>query len=93
GAADRSVNALTRWLDFAQDSLTAYQQGHAARASAAARGFGDADQLGVVNVAIQVERLMRHPILVSAVRSGRVRVIGTFFDIAQAHVYLVDRDG
>lgn len=88
-----SMNALTRWLDFAVDSLVAYQQGHPARTDAQQRGFGEADQLGIVNVAIQVERLVHHPTLVAAVLAGRVRVIGAFFDISKAHVYQVDRNG
>lgn len=90
GAPDTWVR---RWLAYAQSSLAAFHDHHPARASAAARGFNEADQLGVVNVAIQVERLVRHPILADAVESGRVRVVGAFFNIAEAHMYEVDERG
>jgi carbonic anhydrase len=87
------ASAVTRWLDYAQDSLTAYQQNHPARASAETHGFSEADQLGVVNVAVQMERLTHHPILAAAVASGQVRVVGTFFNIDSAHLYEVDQNG
>ncbi|MGV0586815.1 bifunctional SulP family inorganic anion transporter/carbonic anhydrase [Mycobacteroides chelonae] len=82
-----------RWLDYARDSLIAYEDHHPARASAEAHGFNEVDQLGIVNVAMQVERLVHHPILAAAVIAGQVRVIGAFFDIAEAHVYEIDENG
>ncbi|MGB9224753.1 carbonic anhydrase [Mycobacterium sp.] len=51
------------------------------------------DQLAIVNVAVQVERLVRHQILAPAVASGAVRVVGMFFDLSTAHVYEVNRNG
>jgi carbonic anhydrase len=93
GSPGTRATAMTRWLDYAQDSLTAYQENHPARASAETRGFGEADQLGVVNVAVQIERLRHHPILAAAVASGQIRVVGTFFNIDSAHLYEVDQNG
>lgn len=92
-STDAPTTPVGRWLDYARDSLIAFQEHHPARASAEAHGFNEVDQLGVVNVAIQVERLVHHPILAGAVVSGRVRVVGTFFNIAEAHVYEVDENG
>ena len=87
------LSASARWLDYAQESLFAYQEHHPARASAQTHGFGDIDQLAVVNVAIQIGRLIQHPMLAGAVTAGRIRVICIFFHIATAHVYMVDHNG
>jgi carbonic anhydrase len=92
-AADRPATAMTRWLDYAHDSLVAYRDHHPAGASAQAAGFGEVDQLSVVNVAVQVERLANHPILAPALASGAVQVAGMFFDISTSHVYEVNQHG
>ncbi|OBK19588.1 SulP family inorganic anion transporter [Mycobacterium asiaticum] len=87
--------AIDRWLKYAEESLVRYRDGHAARSSATSNGyrFSDADQLAIVNVAVQVERLARHPILASAVAAGKLHVVGMFFDFATVHVHEVDKDG
>ncbi len=91
--ADGPSTAVTRWLGHAHDSLVAHESHHPARASAEAYGFNAVDQLAIVNVAMQVERLTRHPILADALNAGRVRVVGMFFDIGAAHVYEIDELG
>ncbi len=90
---DEAPNPVSHWLAHAHDSVTAYHDGHPARATAAERGFGETDQLGVVNVAIQVGRLIAHPVLTEAVAEGRIEVVGVFFDLNTAHVYQVDELG
>lgn len=90
---DAAGSTVARWLDHARDSRLAYQNQHPARASAERHGFSAVDQLAIVNVAVQVQRLTRHPILAGAVDAGRVRVVGAFFDIGAAHVYEVDEFG
>jgi carbonic anhydrase len=84
---------MGEWLEQARDSLTAYRDHHPARASAESNDFGELDQLAIVNVAVQVERLARHQILAPAVASGAVRVVGMFFDLSTVHVYEVDQNG
>ena len=84
---------MSQWLEHAHDSLVAYHDHHPARASAKSDGFSEADQLSVVNVAIQMERLARHPILAPAMASGALKVVGMFFDISTAHVYEVNQHG
>lgn len=91
--ADSSDSAMTRWLDYAHESLIAYRNHHPAQISAQAHGFNAADQLAVVNVAIQVQRLRAHPALAIATATGHIRIIGTFLDIAAAHMYEVDHNG
>jgi carbonic anhydrase len=90
---DQATTATSQWLENAHDSLVAYREHHPARASAQAGGFTEADQLSIVNVAVQVERLTRHPILAPAIASGALQVVGMFFDISTSHVYEVNQHG
>jgi len=85
--------ALSQWLENANDSLVAYHDHHPARVSAKSNGFNDVDQLSVVNVAVQVERLTRHPILAPAIASGALQIVGMFCDISTSHVYQVNQHG
>jgi carbonic anhydrase len=91
--ADQAKTPMGHWLEHAHDSLASYRDHHPARVSAGANDFSEVDQLAIVNVAVQVERLARHPILASAATSGAIQVVGMFFDFATAHVYEVDRSG
>jgi carbonic anhydrase len=85
--------ALSQWLENARDSLVAYHDHHPARVSAESNGFSEVDQLSIVNVAVQVERLTRHPILTPAMASGALQVVGMFFDVSTSHVYEVNQHG
>jgi carbonic anhydrase len=90
---DQEATPMGRWLAHAHDSLAAYQDRHPVRISAESSGFNEVDQLGIVNVSIQVERLTRHPTLAGPVDSGVLRVVGIFFDISTARVYEVHPSG
>ena len=90
---DQATTPMGRWLGHAHDSLAAYQNRHPARSSAESSGFNDVDQLGIVNVAMQVRWLTRHQMLASAVASGALQVVGMFFNVSTAHVYEVDQNG
>ena len=92
-ATDRSLSAAGHWLKYAHDSLAAFRNHHPARASAQADGLGETDQLSIVNVAVQMERLTRDPILAPARASGTLKVSGMFFDIGTARVYEVNQNG
>jgi len=89
GATDQT--ATGQWLEHAHESLDAFQNDHPARGSA--DGVSEADQLSIVNVVVQMERLAANPILAGAKESGALRIYGMFFDISTAHVYEVDQDG
>ncbi|MBT0566008.1 bifunctional SulP family inorganic anion transporter/carbonic anhydrase [Williamsia sp. CHRR-6] len=80
------AGAVGEWLANATPSLAAFRSGHPAGRSAAEAGYGPADQLAIVNVAIQVQTLQRHPLVGRAIADGMVRVVGLFFDIASAKV-------
>ncbi|MCV7409369.1 carbonic anhydrase [Mycobacterium florentinum] len=91
--SDHPATSMGQWLEYAGESLDAYRDHHPARASAESVGYSEIDQLSIVNVAIQLERLIRHPILAPAVASGDIHVVGIFFDIASTRVYEVTPRG
>ncbi|WP_280385077.1 SulP family inorganic anion transporter [Nocardia wallacei] len=84
---------LDGWLAHGRPSLDAYTAGHPVRAAAAAAGYDDAAQLAMVNVAVQLETLQRHPVVSRAVAERGLTVSGLFFDIATACVLEVTADG
>ncbi|WP_169334196.1 hypothetical protein [Nocardia abscessus] len=59
----------------------------------AVAGFGPVDQLGMVNVAVQLETLYAHPAVRRGVEERGVAVSGLFFDLATARVIEVMVDG
>jgi carbonic anhydrase len=76
---------LHTWLAHGLPALTAYDGGrHPVAEDAAREGFSPVDQLSMVNVAIQVEALSRHPLVADAYKRGELDVIGVFYDIATA---------
>ena len=46
----------------------------------------------MVNVAVQLDRLARHPGVAAALASGRVRLVGLFFDIPSARMSVLEGD-
>ncbi|TLG16350.1 carbonic anhydrase [Nocardia cyriacigeorgica] len=84
---------IDAWLEHAQPSLERFRAGHPVRAAAAAAGFGEVDQLSMVNIAVQLEHVQQHPVVSRAVAERGVTVSGLFFDIASARVIEVSVDG
>ncbi|GAA4806115.1 SulP family inorganic anion transporter [Actinomycetospora chlora] len=84
--------ALGRWLDGAGESVARWRAGHPVATVAAARGGSDVDQLAMVNVAVQLDRLARHPAVARALDEGRVRLVGLYFDIATARMSVLEGD-
>jgi carbonic anhydrase len=81
--------ALSSWLRHASPSLERF---HACppltvdgRVPAA-----EWDRLALHNVLTQLDRLRAHPTVATAVAGGRLRLIGMYFDVAAARVYLHD---
>ena len=56
---------------------------------AAEAGFDEADQLSMVNVAIQVQTLQDHPLVVPRLADGSVSVVGLFLELGTARLFLV----
>jgi carbonic anhydrase len=73
--------------------MAAFRAGHPVQADAASAGYAEVDQLAMVNVAIQLERLQRHHGLQPALRSGELHLTGLFYDIATARVLQVTTAG
>ncbi|MFC5062392.1 SulP family inorganic anion transporter [Actinomycetospora atypica] len=83
---------LGRWLSGAAESRSRWTARHPVGEHAAAAGASDVDQLAMVNVAVQLDRLARHPGVAKAVEEGRVRLVGLFLDIASARMSVLDGD-
>ena len=78
---------LSNWLANGQPSLDAFGLGaHPVARAAASAGYGPVDQLSMVNVALQVETLTRHPLIEEPCRRGDLDVFGVFYDISGAVV-------
>ncbi|WP_067690012.1 SulP family inorganic anion transporter [Nocardia jejuensis] len=84
---------LDHWLAHAQPSLLRYRLGHPVALAAAAAGYRPVDQLGMVNVAVQLETLYAHPVVRRGVIERGVVLSGLFFDISTARVVEVTVDG
>jgi carbonic anhydrase len=89
----RAGTGLGDWLAHARPSLERYRLGHPVAAAAAVAGFGEVDQLGMVNVAVQLETLHAHPVVRRGIEERGVAVSGLFFDLATARVIEVMVDG
>ena len=85
--------AFNSWLDHSRPSGQALLDGHPVAVAAAGEGYGRVDQLGMVNVALQLRKLEDHPLAGPALAAGQLQATGLFFDIATARVILVTTDG
>ncbi|TLM73059.1 bifunctional SulP family inorganic anion transporter/carbonic anhydrase [Pseudarthrobacter sp. NamB4] len=81
------------WLDHARPSYRELLAGHPVAQAAADAGFCRLDQLGMVNVAVQLGKLETHPVVGPALASGSIQATGLFYDIATARVVLVHAGG
>ncbi|RMI30056.1 SulP family inorganic anion transporter [Nocardia stercoris] len=86
-------SGLDDWLAHGRPSLDRYRSGHPVAVAAAAAGFGPVDQLGMVNVAVQLEILGRHPLVRQAVQDRGLVLSGLFFDIHTARVLEITATG
>lgn len=78
--------AVGSWLRHGTASKKAFDLGHPVARQAAKAGFDEVDQLAMVNVAQQVLRLGRHPLVGEAAARGRLSIAGLFFDVGSARV-------
>jgi carbonic anhydrase len=85
GSSTPAQDPLQRWLTHGAPTLDAYHGGrHPIAQDAASMGLSAVDQLSMVNVAAQTERLVRHPLVAHLHARGDIEVIGVFYDIASA---------
>ncbi|WP_081736985.1 SulP family inorganic anion transporter [Arthrobacter sp. MA-N2] len=81
------------WLDHVRPSYRELLAGHPVARAAEAAGYNRVDQLGLVNVAVQLGRLAGHPLTGPGLADGSLQARGLFFDISTARVILVTADG
>jgi carbonic anhydrase len=84
---------LDDWLAHGRPTLDRFRHGHPVAAAAAAAGVGPVDQLSMVNVAVQLETLARHPVVRRSVEQRGLVLSGLFFDIASARVLEITPGG
>lgn len=73
--------ALGDWLRAAEPTLEAFRAGHPVGVAALRDGFGEAEALAMVNVAVQLD----------ALEHTGAGLVGLFFDIPTARVLTLDR--
>ncbi|GAA1270835.1 bifunctional SulP family inorganic anion transporter/carbonic anhydrase [Saccharothrix xinjiangensis] len=78
----RPGSQLHEWLRAAEPSLIRF---HAAESD-----LPVLEHLAVANIAQQLDNLMTYPSVREAVAAGALRLVGMYFDISEARVYLVD---
>ncbi len=91
GAMSALVNGGTRpgtslhsWLRHADPSLIRFHE------PSRADDLPVVERLSVTNVAQQLDNLLTYPSVREAVNAGALRLVGMYFDISAARVYLVD---
>jgi carbonic anhydrase len=82
-----SIRAKAYSVVAGSAALEAFDGGrHPVARAAASAGFGPVDQLSMVNVALLVETLTRHPLVEEPHRRGGLDVFGVFYDLPSAAV-------
>ena len=85
---------LRSWLAHAEPARAVFRNGnHPLARTAAAEGFDAADQLGIVNVAVQADIVAQHPLVRDPHDDGRLDVVGLFYDTATRRVLQVNPGG
>lgn len=81
----RQGSNLHSWLRNADPSLIRFHE------PTTCQDLPVVERLSVANVAQQLDNLLSYPNVREAVAAGTLRLVGMYFDISQARVYLVDR--
>lgn len=94
GRADDADGQLRSWLAHAETARAAFRNGsHPLARTAAAEGFDTADQLGIVNVAVQADIVAQHPLIRDPHDQGDLDVVGLFYDTSGQRVLQVNAAG
>ncbi len=94
GNGNKALGAgFDAWLNHARPSYLELLADHPVAVAAADAGYSRVDQLGMVNVAVQLSKLETHPVVGPALARGTVETTGLFYDIATARVLLVTTSG
>ncbi|MGH3625777.1 MAG: bifunctional SulP family inorganic anion transporter/carbonic anhydrase [Sciscionella sp.] len=82
-------SALGSWLRHAEPSLARLHEHAPSVDPVTGEQLAPADQLAVLNVAVQLENLRTFPCVRAAVDAGRLELVGMYFDIGAARAHLV----
>ncbi|WP_416417607.1 SulP family inorganic anion transporter [Paenarthrobacter aromaticivorans] len=93
GAAAALGRGFDAWLEHARPSYRSLLDGHPVALAAEAEGYSRLDQLSMVNVAVQLQKLEEHTVTGPALATGQVQATGLFYDICTARVVLVTPQG
>jgi carbonic anhydrase len=85
GAHEDLQTPLGHWLRYGTPSLDAYRTEHATEASPSAH-----NDLARINVIRQLENLQSYPVVAEALKEGRLRLFGWFFDLKRVKVTVWD---
>lgn len=83
---------LDAWLEYGRESLDTFRANHPLVAEAKAAGYTEADQLSIVNVMVQLERLRRHPSIAAGLEAETLSIAGLFFDVSASRVVEITAD-
>jgi carbonic anhydrase len=78
---------LADWLSHARGSVARYRNQDVWNG-----GLAAVDRLALINVVQQLDNLRSYPIVAGAERAERLKLVGMYFDIESAQVYLYDAD-
>ncbi|GAA3693526.1 SulP family inorganic anion transporter [Arthrobacter ginkgonis] len=90
---DGGGQPVGKWLGGLRESREALAAGHPVGRDAAAAGYCEADQLALVNVAVQLDRLAAHPRLRRRIEDGSLSLVGLFYDLSTANVLHLSSTG
>ncbi|GAA1508300.1 SulP family inorganic anion transporter [Sphaerisporangium rubeum] len=88
GVKTEGLPGLDRWLRHGDHTLARY-----IGATPSDAGEGPLDHLCRVNVAQQLDNLRTYPEVAARELSGRLELVGLYFDIASARVHILDEEG
>lgn len=86
GPATGAQSPVDHWIERIRPSHAALAAHHPVGRAAAREGFNLVDQLAMVNVAVQIETLSKHPLLQPGLAAGNLHLTGLFYDISTARV-------
>jgi carbonic anhydrase len=87
GTSNLPYENLKHWLSLGERTLIGFK----AQPTIGA-GRKPVDQLSLVNVVEQLDNLMTYDVVKTGVEAGALSVLGLFFDIDEARVYIYDSD-
>lgn len=92
---DRAVDdgPLQSWLHTAESTRARWQDGDPIARRAAEDGYGEVDQLAMINVDEGLRTLRTVDLVADAVATGRLHLVGLFFDIGSGELLLLDEQG